>query len=218
MDHVVFPLTVARFSSVVSYNTTIVPMDSGHEARAANWDDARLKFNASSGIKTTADLEVLIKFFRSRKGAARPFMVKDWSDFKLTNQFLASSGSYVATAQITKTYSDVTAAVTPYPATGNADIREITKPVYGTLRVYSNGGLLTDGTHYTCDYTTGIISFSATYWNYTAGAATYTCDCEFYVPVRFEQDELHTDLILWKINNGLGEMPDVPLIEVRDFN
>ncbi len=205
-DNVVFPLSVAKFSATIEYNTTILVMDGGAEARNANWDDARLSFDAASGVKTTLDLATMIAFFRARKGSARGFLVKDWTDYQITNQAIgyASSTTAPVSLQLIKSYSDA----------GNTENRIITKPKQGTLVARQNGSVMTEGLLFTMDYTTGIL----TTINGTVPAnALITVDCEFYVPCRFLEDKLRADLILFKLTTGLGEMPQVPIIEVRDF-
>lgn len=204
-DNLEFSLGPTRFSATIEYNTTIIIMDNGAEARNVNWDDARLKFDAGTAIKSTADLLTLIKFFRARKGAGRGFLVKDWTDYKATGEAIGTrTGTGAQTFQLKKTYTDA----------GNSDVREIYKPKSGTVVIYANGSALTFGTHYTIDYTTGVLTILA--GQVTAGHVL-TWDGEFYVPCRFASDELRADLILYRLTEGLGQMPQVLLIETRDY-
>lgn len=203
-DNVLFPLQVASMSSTIEFHTTILPADSGAESRNIDWDDALLTIDAASGVKDTDDLSTLIAFFYARKGAGRGFLVKDWADYKAASQGLGTrTGSATQVFQLVKSYGD----------SANTHTREITKPKQGTLIVRAGLSILTENTHYTVDYTTGLITVLA--GQVTAGSVL-TCDFEFYVPMRFSEDKLRTALLLYKLTHGLGEV-EVILVETRDF-
>jgi uncharacterized protein (TIGR02217 family) len=56
-----------------AYSTDIVVTQGGHEQRNANWVQARARYNVAHGVKTQAQLNALIAFFRARKGRAYAF-------------------------------------------------------------------------------------------------------------------------------------------------
>jgi uncharacterized protein (TIGR02217 family) len=204
-DNLEFPLSVANLAATIEYKTTILQGDNGSEDRNVDWDDPRLWFDIGTGVKTTADLLILIKFFRARKGAGRGFLVKDWSDYQATGEVIGTrTGTGAQTFQLIKTYTDA----------GNSEIREIYKPKSGTVTVYDNSTPLVVTTDYTLDYTTGILTILS--GRVTAGHVI-TATFQFFVPVRFAEDKLKTELILYRISNGLGSTT-VPLIETRDIS
>lgn len=207
-DNIEFPLTVAKLGASPEFSTAIVETGNGSEQRTALWDDARLRFDASTGVRTTADLTTLIKFFRARKGMARGFYVKDWTDYQATNQPLLTTvgGAPANPYQLNKSYTDA----------GNTDVRPLRKIKTGTLVIFAGATQLTETTHYTVDYATGLVTFVPASWSYGAGVL-YTFSCEFYTPVRFATDRLNVDLMHYRVTEGFGEVPEVPLVEIRDF-
>ena len=77
-DDVSFPIALGREASVSpSFSTAIVTTASGREQRNADWIDARLRFDAGPGVRSEADIQALIGFFRARRGAARGFRFRD---------------------------------------------------------------------------------------------------------------------------------------------
>jgi uncharacterized protein (TIGR02217 family) len=206
-DNVELTLPVGRFAGTIQHQTTILVGDNGSEVRNVDWDDPLLLFEISSSvIRTEADLQTLIRFNRARKGAGRGFLVKDWSDYQATNEAIGTrTGTGAQTFQLIKTYSDA----------GNAAIREIYKPKSGTVTIYDNSTPLVAGTDYTLSFTTGILTILASH--VTSGHAL-SWDGQFYVPVRFLEDKLKTDLLLYKISSGMAQASNVLLIETRDFS
>ena len=77
-DDVPFPIALGREASVEpAFSTAVVTTGSGHEQRNSDWADARLRFDAGPGIRSEADVQALIAFFRARRGAARGFRFRD---------------------------------------------------------------------------------------------------------------------------------------------
>lgn len=131
--------------------------------------------------------------FNACYGGVHSFRMKDWHDFECINELLPVLGTGSSQAvQLVKTYAFGSQSVT----------RLIRKPVTGTVVLRANGTPIS----VSVDYTTGIITFTAT------AAATLRFDCEFDVPVMFEGDELPFTGNE-KGANGLFLSGDVPLIE-----
>lgn len=206
-DNIEFPLTVKRLRSTIRFSTTITETTSGDEKRNAVWQDARRVFDAIGGIKTIAQLDQLINFFCCRKGRARGFLVKDYSDYKVTGQAFGVGTGAQTVFQLKRTYTDAF----------NSDERFITKPRQGTVLIYTNGALLTEGFHYTINYTTGLVTFT----NAPFLGEVFTWVGEHYVPCRFMQDELDVELLHFYVESGArrghGEVASVQLIEIRDY-
>jgi len=81
--------------------------------------------------------------------------------------------------------------------------RAIAKPVDGSVRVAVGG---VESHAFTCDVTTGLVTFTSAP---TDGAAI-TAGFEFDCPVRFDSDALSVNLAQF----AAGEIPSIPLVEV----
>src|ERR1700744_5302125 len=107
------PFVEVQFPPEISYgakggpvfSTDIVSTFSGHEQRNINWLEARARYDISSGIKTEAQWQQLIAFFRARHGRAIGFRYKDWSDYQGVNQILGKGDGKVKQFQLVKLYS-----------------------------------------------------------------------------------------------------------------
>ncbi len=71
-DDVLFPIAIGREASVApAFSTAVVASASGAERRNADWADARTRYDAGPGVRSEAEVGVLLAFFRARRGAAR---------------------------------------------------------------------------------------------------------------------------------------------------
>lgn len=191
-----FPVDIAYGSSGgPEYATDIVASQSGYEQRNVNWEQARARYNVAHGVKTKAQLDALIAFFRARKGRAHGFRFKDWTDYQATTEALGTGDGVTTQFQLVKRY--VSGAVT--------ELRTITKPVSGTVQIYKNAVLQSSGV--SVNTTTGVVTFTSPPAIGQAITATY----QFDVPVRFDTDKLSASLDAYGIHSWL----DIPLVEVR---
>lgn len=192
-----FPADIAFGSSGgPQYSTDIVITQGGYEQRNANWAQARARFNVAHGIKTQAQLDALIAFFRARKGRAYAFRFKDWTDYTLSGEAIGTGTGVQTAFQLVKAYH----------SGGASELRPITKPVAGSLKVYVNAVLQGVGA-YSIGWNTGVVTFVAA----PAAGAIITADCEFDVPVRFDTDQLSATLESYTGRSW----SDIPLVEVR---
>ncbi len=190
-----FPADISYGSSGgPEYATDIVASTSGYEQRNVNWEQARVRFNVAHGVKTKAQLDALIAFFRARKGRAYGFRFKDWTDYQGT-ETLGTGNGVKTQFQLIKTYASGTVTET----------RTVTKPVGGSVQVYKNAVLQTTG--FSIDTATGIITFAAA----PAAGQVIAASYQFDVPVRFDTDKLSASLDAYGIHSWL----DIPLVEVR---
>ncbi len=196
------------------YKTSVVVMASGREKRNISWSQARHQYDVRYGIRNQTQLDSLLNFFHAVRGRGHSFRFKDFSDFHTASPSGTGPGGNPATAvtkddqqfgtgddatqafQLTKTYTQGALSV----------VRDIAKPISGTVLVAIDGSLQTETTHYTIDYTTGILTFVGTP---TAGQVL-TWGGEFDVPCRFDADEMVTSLDFY-LHGGV----DVDLLEVR---
>lgn len=192
-----FPTDIAYGSGGgPEYSTDIVITQGGHEQRNANWSQARARYNVAHGVKTQAQLDALIAFFRARKGRADGFRFKDWSDYRATGQVIGAGNGSATQFQLVKTYNSGSVTET----------RAISKPVSGAVTVYLND-VVQSGGAYSVNYTTGMVTFASAPGN----GVTVTADFEFDVPVRFDTDRLSATLDAYGSQSWL----DIPLVEIR---
>lgn len=196
-------ITPIRFPDDIAYGsrggpefaTSVTTTESGYEQRSSLWSSARMRYNVAYGIRSEAQLQTLLGFFRSRRGRFHGFRFKDWSDYRIISATLGQGNAVRTSFQLIKDYSDG----------HTSSARPITCPVMGTVSVYLDGVLQSSG--YSVDYNTGIITFATAPGSGVAIAA----DAEFDVPVRFDTDRLSIALE----DYGLQAAFDIPLVEVR---
>jgi uncharacterized protein (TIGR02217 family) len=208
-DDVTYPLALGRDATVTpEFSTTISVTASGFERRNSLWANARLRFDVGPGIRSEAELGVLIAFFRARRGPARGFRLRDPSDNSsaamvgtpgAADQLLGVGDGAATEFALVKTYGEV-------GAIGDAlQRRLITRPVAGTLRVSTGGAETTSG------WTLlegGVISFALAPATGTEVRAGFLFD----VPVRFAEDKIEISGHAF----AAGEAPSVPVIEIRE--
>lgn len=197
-DEVDFPLAIgARATVETAFSTAIVTTAAGHEQRNADWADARLRFDAGPGVRSEGDIAGLIAFFRARHGPARGFRFRDPFDHRsgagpaATDQAIGTGDGTRTRFALTKAYGD--------------QLRRITRPVAGSVRVAVNG--VEQATGWSIE-PGGVIAFAVA----PAAGAVVRAGYLFDVPVRFAEDRLEVGLASF----AAGEAPSVPLIEIRE--
>ena len=191
-----FPDDIAYGSSGgPAFSTTIVTNAGGYEKRNQDWQSARAAYNVSHGVKTKAQLDALIRFFRARKGRLHSFRFKDWTDFQGNGEIIGVGNSTQTHFQLIKTYTH----------SNGSDVRPITQPVEATVAIYLNAALQQNG--FSVDYSTGIITFDAA----PSTASIIQADFEFDVPVRFDTDHISARLE----DYGVYSWTNIPLVEIK---
>ena len=189
-----FPESISfNSSSILEFNTSVITTKNGSEQRNINWRSNKMKFNIINGIKTKAELDEIISFFRNVRGRAYGFRFKDWTDYSVKKQAIAVGDGETKSFQLIKTYI----------VNDNVYIRKITKPVISTVKVYVNGQTVED---MDLNLKTGIITFAQP----PANNDKIEVDFEFDVPVRFDSDIL--EITMDTINTG--NVKDVVLVEI----
>ena len=204
-DDVSFPIAIGQEASVEpTFSTAIVTTASGMEQRNADWADARLRFDAGPGVRSEADVQALIAFYRARHGAARGFRFRDPFDDSSNGM----TGEPGFADQLLGTGDGVRTrfALVKYYGTGaEAQQRFVTRPVSGSVRIglsgtESNAGwAVEDG---------GVVAFDTA----PASGVLVTAGYRFDVPVRFAEDSLQVS----RASFAAGEATSVPLIEIRE--
>lgn len=204
-DDIPFPLDIgARAQVAPAFSTRIVESISGHEQRSTQWADARLRFDAGPGVRSEADIAALIAFFRARRGAARGFRFRDPFDH-VSGAF---GGEPDAGDQVLGVGDGAQAAfalVKRYGAGSEAQLRPITRPVAGSIRVALDGVEQTSGWSHDGR---GEILFETA----PGAGVTVSAGFVFDVPVRFAEDRLEID----RETFAAGIVPSVPLVEIRE--
>ena len=204
-DDVDFPIALGRQASVTpTFSTAIVTSAAGHEQRNADWADARSAYDAGPGVRSEADAQTLIAFFRARRGAARAFRLRDpFDDSSAGMTDPPGPGDQpIGTGDGTATRF---ALVKRYGGAPDAPVRRITRPVAGSVRVALGGVPKIGG--WTLE-PGGMVAFDAA----PAAGVAVTAGYRFDVPVRFAEDRIEVSRATWQA----GDMASVPLIEVRE--
>ncbi|MEL7346985.1 MAG: DUF2460 domain-containing protein [Pseudomonadota bacterium] len=203
MHDVRFPVAVSfGASGGVERRTEIVTLVSGHEERNTPWAEGRRRYDAGLGVRSLDDLDTVVAFFEARRGQLYAFRYKDWLDHKScapsaavapTDQAIGTGDGAVAAFQLVKRYASGT----------HEAVRQITRPVAGTVRVAVDGVEVAA----TVDDATGIVTLAAA----PAAGTAVTAGFEYDVPVRFDTDRIEVSLAAFEA----GELPSIPLVEVR---
>jgi uncharacterized protein (TIGR02217 family) len=173
----------------------VVRTAGGHEKRNARWAEPLARYNIGHAVKTPAEMDTLMAFFRARQGRLRGYRYKDWNDFSATGQLIGAGNGVLTQFQLVKNYTS--GAITR--------ARTIKKPVAGTVKLYLNGVPQASG--WSVDATTGMVTFTAAPGNGVAVAA----DFEFDLAVRFDTDLAQ---ISWDSVNTRS-WSNIVLVEIR---
>jgi uncharacterized protein (TIGR02217 family) len=194
---VLFPPEISYGSSGgPGFHTTINTLDNGFEQRSINWKDAKAKYDVSHGIKSREQMEELLDFFYARNGRAYGFLFKDWADYQIDRQLVAyTTGSANQTVQLFKRYDRFSTF---------AYDRTIHKIVPGSLKVWINGLPAGSITAYN---DTGKFKINSA----PVADKMIEVECQFYVPVRFDTDEMNIVHDSWETMSW----PSIPLVELK---
>ena len=205
---ILFPLDIAlRSAGGPQRRTDVVALGSGAEERNARWAHSRRRYDAGYGVKTYDALSQVIAFFEERRGRLYGFR---WRD-RLDNSSAAPDVAVNATDQAIGTGDGTTAVFAlskTYGSTYSPYQRPIAKPVAGSVRVAVGGSEVAEGTAFTVDPTTGLVTFLS--GHVPASGEVVTAGFLFDVPVRFDTDYLEVDLSAF----AAGAIPKIPLVEI----
>ncbi|MCF8484797.1 MAG: DUF2460 domain-containing protein [Rhodobacteraceae bacterium] len=186
--------------------TEVVTLANGFEERNTPWAHSRRRYEAGAGLRNLDDIETLISFFEARRGRMHGFRWKDWSDYKsclpsqrttVTDQLIGTGDGVSVVYALSKTYRSGEQTYT----------RAITKPVEGTVIVGVARDPKIEGLEFTVNTATGEITFAVP----PDIGVPVSAGFEFDVPVRFDTDRIMTSVASFQA----GEIPDVPVMEVR---
>ncbi|WP_294321085.1 DUF2460 domain-containing protein [uncultured Sphingomonas sp.] len=196
-DDVRFPLALGAEAEVMPETSTAIAVAAGgQEARNVDWAEPRTRYDVGPGVRSQADVALLLDFFRARLGPARAFRLQDPFDHSTAavpgfGDVVIGTGDGVTTRfALVKRYG--------------AMVRRITRPVAGSVRV-GVGGVETQGF--------GVGAGGVVLLDVAPGrGVAVTAGFAFDVPVRFAEDRLQVA----RATHGAGVAASVPLIEVRE--
>ena len=184
--------------------TDIVRLSTGFEKRNQRFSRSVRRYDAGSGLKSLADLALVVEFFEAMRGRLTGFRFRDPLDHASarfgravspTDQVVGMGDGETRQFQLTKIYGSGEGAYR----------RPIEKPVAGTVRITVGGAETTAGL--SLDGATGVVNFA----DPPAEGVAITAGFEFDVPVRFDIDQIAVNIAAFEA----GDIPTIPLIEVR---
>lgn len=206
---VLFPLDIAvKSAGGPERRTEVVTLGSGREERNARWAHSRRRYDAGYGVTSLDALADVVAFFEERRGRLHGFRWRDRLDHisaapgtpvTALDQIIGTGDGVRTEYQLVKTYGSVYA---PYQ-------RPIMKPVEESVRVAVAGIEASPDVVFTCDATTGLVTFLP--GHIPAVGAVVTAGFMFDVPVRFDTDYLEFDLSAF----AAGQIPRIPLVEIK---
>lgn len=181
------------------WRTDVATLASGHEIRNALWSRSRRQWQIGSPLTDLAQLQILIGFFEARSGRLHGFRFRDPMDHAS-----APAGATIGFEDQIIGQGDGAQTIFQLIKTQNGAVRQIHKPVSGTVMIGINGAQAVSG--WTLDATTGQISFAAP----PAAASRITAGYEFDCPVRFDADEMSAVVEAF----GAGRVAAIGLLEL----
>lgn len=200
-----FPLAIG-FDAVggPEFLTEVAVLASGFERRNIMWQQPLMRFDAGLGVRSEEDLRTLVRFFRARHGQAFGFRFEDPLDHSSAvdggqpgplDQRLGVGDGQTVRFPVVKVYDPEFAEFS----------RRITRPRAEGFRVSVAGSEVVTGWSLQPG---GFLLFDTP----PAEGAEIRCGYWFDVPVRFATDRLEISMSGFRS----GEVPSVPLVEVRE--
>ena len=207
---ILFPLDIAlKSAGGPQRRTDVVALGSGREERNARWAHSRRRYDAGYGVKT---LRCAVAGGRVLRGAARAALRLSLA--RPARPFLRRAGCRGRADRPGDRHRrrhdrDVPA--------GQDLWRASIRPISGRSRSRwpaacasrSPAAEAAEGTAFTVDTTTGVVTFLA--GHVPASGAAVTAGFLFDVPVRFDTDYLEVDLSAF----AAGAIPKIPLVEIK---
>ena len=172
MSTQVFSLTADnKVGKKKSYQTLVSEAESGKEQRRSKWNSPLRTFNLVFTNRPKSEVQTLEAFFDARKGAYDSFYFKNPDDNPIT------------TEQVTGNYQqENTNNLLKFPV------------ISGSVTLYRNGTLISSS-DYAVNLTTGQISWV----NKPTSGSVITADYQFYYIVRFDDDDLDIQRIVFEV-------------------
>ncbi len=203
-DDINFPIEIgARAEMSATFSTQVITTLSGHERRNTDWADAQLSFDVAPGIRSEAELQTLISFFRARFGPAIGFRFRDPFDHS-TNGSDAPPTAQDQQLGVGDGTTTIFPLIKHYGTSPNFQRRRITRPVAGSILVSINGVASTAWQL----ASKGMVQFDEA----PPVGTTITAGFFFDVPVRFAEDRLDVS----RATYAAGDLGNVMLVEIKE--
>lgn len=177
------------------FRTDIATMRNKSESRNMEWSESRGEFTLVFAALTEPDRAEVMRVFRVCRGRGIGFRMKNWVDYKASDEALGVGAGEDQSYQMT-----ITANSGSYKTT-----KTIRKPVMGTIQVKADGVPVAAN----IDYRAGIITTNAPI------GAVLTWSGEYDIPVRFDSDDIQ-----WSVDNRSGDTyvmgSDVQIVELAE--
>lgn len=189
------------------FKTTVLTSNSGAEQRNIEWERARHRWDISFGIQDKADLEAVRKHFYARYGRAYGFPFKDLSDFNMPRQTIGVGNGVTTTFPVFKEYE----------SGGETYQRYLTRFIPDTATVWVNGVIQAGSGDYFLVEGDGDLVFAP--GSIPANGHVIEIQVDFYVPVRYDQDDLNVQAIIEDEddpNTGLEGISSIVIVELKE--
>ena len=197
---VTFPLRIAfGASGGPERPNEIVPLASGGEQRNARRAHARRRWDVGTGIRSIDDLREVMAFFEARRGSLIAFRFPD--PFDASSAMRGEPGPTDQPLGVGDGSERRFALAKRYGEGADAYVRPIALPRGDTVRV------AVDGAEVDATVDGGDVLLARA----PAAGASVTAGFRFDVPARFDTEHLSASILAFRA----GELPSVPLVEVR---
>ncbi|PLW76800.1 DUF2460 domain-containing protein [Cohaesibacter celericrescens] len=183
--------------------TQVVTAGSGREERNQQWANSRRSWNVGTGVRDIEEAEEISAFFEEVRGRLSGFLFYDPLDCKSCavvgqpsahDQLIGTGNGTARQFQLIKSYG----TVQPYD-------RTITKPKSDTVLIAVDG-VTQDPSAYAVNHASGLVTLD----DAPADGVSVKAGFEFYIPVRFDTDELS---LSWD-GHALISVPIIPIVEL----
>lgn len=198
------------------YNTQIFTLDGGYEVRSQRWARARRQYDLRYGVlryRSISDqestLQLLYEFYLARSGSLNGFRMKDHMDFTSAADGVATPATDDQLIGIGDGSETEFQLVKAYESGSQRIVRDIRKPVMGTVVVEVDGTPLADSA-FSVNFTTGVVTLDTA----PGSGEDVKAGFEFDVPVRFgEGVDQRLLLSLDAFESGSAQVEVVELLE-----
>lgn len=217
-----------EFGTIVTFEfkNTHVRLGDGSEQTLIQWRQPLLAFDLSKAFFTKSYQEYLLDFQFLTKGKEKGFLYRDPFDYRATKD-IYNPGDFAPEIESTSTIGlcwpqhgdGVTTQFQLYKqyAVGTYILRPITRPKQDTIKVYINPfatDIFIEVTVTEVNQATGIVELASP----PPTNHLITWEGEFYIPARFDSDEIATETIVYdsECEETYFKLPQLKLREIRE--
>lgn len=177
------------------FSTAIFESNNGKEYRLQNFQESKIRYFLSFNAIKEQKMQELLSFFRIVQGRSQSFRFKDWLDYKIEKQIVATADGISTEFPIIKQYQ----------IGENIYFRNITKPLLEHFQVWLADKKLKDG--YSLNTEKGILCFTTP----PKKGTKIMISCQFDIEARFDNDMLEIAIE----GQNLYNVSNLKIIEVK---